>query len=135
VTKTYKAIGYKDGYTDSAMVTAIYTIHFVALLPPPRPVTPPTFEPPNGHDLVFPVTVHISGDTSAIIIYTVDTASHPDPDPPSPTHGVQDGTSLDLVLTEDTTLRAICYRASDNRQSVCGWAFAPAALQRLILNA
>jgi hypothetical protein len=113
VTVTLKAIAYREGYEDSEMSEATYIVHFVQVLPPPRPVATPFLNPTGGVNLTFPFTVNIwlSDAYGAIIIYTLND------DNPTPTNGIQDAQSTNVILNEDTIIRAVGWRASDNQIS------------------
>jgi hypothetical protein len=106
ITKTYKAIAYKDGYLDSAMVTVVYVVTFTPITPPPRPLSPPTFTPPNGSNLTFPFTVNVAvGANGQFIIYTENDGN------PSFLNGVQTpGGTIAITLNADTVLRAVSAR-------------------------
>jgi hypothetical protein len=106
--QTLKAIAYRSGYINSAVVSGTYTAKVVT----------PTFTPPDGSTfshLLISVNVQTST-PGASLSYTTDGSL------PSPTHGkiVAGGTNISIQITKavGVTVRAMAFKSGMNNSAV-----------------
>ena len=109
--QTLKAIAYRSGYINSAVVSGTYTAK----------VATPKFTPPDGstfNHLLISVTIG-TATAGASLSYTTDGTT------PSPTHGTivtatSVSVSLQLTKTTGAGVRAIAFKAGMNNSAVAG---------------